>query len=271
VSRRLRRFRRLRAVLGADWVSQLAAHYPDQEALQGTLDESAKTPAIERVAATGNWGRGGASKILGSSLAQSAEPVIGSWLAKHLADLLVCAAIPFLALLPTLGRLADRRAAHVSEQREKRPHVVAAHDLVPYVPLKASDMTALNVDSDAESGKLVDQFKGHYLKRALRSGQTVVTEVVSTRATSLDAHSAVRVTLKTRAATDGGRFPSPANLLLSARGGGGGGAAFNVAVLDVDSDGLTAVVAVSDGDLQNVTTWLGNADAFLAFSLSKQP
>lgn len=242
--------------------------YLDQIALQSALDNSNQGPAIPailRIARTTNLDHKRVAELLGASLEQSSEPLTGGWLSKHWPDLFMVASILIILMLPVLGGMADAARKEDANQTEQQPHAIAMRDLVPYVPLEPSDLQSKNTKSSAEASKLIAGLTNRYPTQLIKAGTTVEAANLSKNTAKLTHFSVLRVSLKFKPALEGVFLPSFADLLLSARNSPQAGAVVSVELLNLDTDGLTATVAVPDERVSDVAKWIGNSDAYLLF------
>jgi hypothetical protein len=248
-------------------VDRLKRKYPDQNALQAVLDDNSDSPPIQRVAKDANLDAKRVAELLGASLQQSADPLLSGWLDRHWADLLLIAGIVFLAMLPKFGTMVDPGKKARAAAEAAKPHVIARRDLLPYMPLEAGDLQAMNASSSEAGSKLVVGLTDRYPKQPIKKGQTIDAASLSEATAALKQFSVLRVGLKLKPVLEGRPLPSSANLLLSSRSTPPSGAVFPIQLLNVESDGLTATVAVRDEHVAEAAKWVGNSDAFLSFPI----
>lgn len=239
----------------ANEVTALKKFYPDRSALQAVLDDGSDT-SVTSVAKKANLDSRRVFEFLGASLAQTAAPLTRSWLSRYWVDLFLLVSTGILVMLPMLGPTSNSdKEAMIATVR----HAIAKHDLQPFVALQPLDLEAKNTKSDDETQKLLSGFVGRAPLKAIHAGETI-------SADQLTDTSIVRVTLKLRPALEGHTLPASAELLFSNRGTPPSGEVFSVALLCLDTDGLTATLAVPEARLSNVAKWIGNSDAYVSFS-----
>jgi hypothetical protein len=251
------------------WESEIRAFkplYPDRSALQAVLDDASDT-SVTSVAAERSLDPRRVFEFLGASLVQSAAPLTRGWLSQHLADLFLIAGIGILLMLATLGPNSDSgKKAMSANQAATTPHAIATRDLQPYVALQPQDLEAKNTKSDDEKHNLLSGFIGRAPLKVIRAGQTISVDQFIDKKIILTESSIVTVALKLRPALESHTLPASAELLFSNRGTPPSGEVFSVVLLSLDTDGLTATVAVPEVRLCNVAKWIGNSDVYVSFS-----
>jgi hypothetical protein len=150
----------------------------------------------------------GAARCFVVSICVSAD---SSWLSSHWADLLFFAGIILFAVLAPLGKQAD--ASRKAEAKSKKvkaealPHVIAKHDLQPYVPVRADDLGVRRAKSHEQADELTAAFIGHYAMEPIQQGQTIDAATISNGKAALADSSIVGVKFEAQACIDRPIFP----------------------------------------------------------------
>lgn len=201
--------------------------------------------------------------FLGASLQQSAQPLAQGWLSRHSADLFAIAGIALLVMLPVLGTRVDTyKAARI----EKAPHAIATRDLPPYTTLQPPDIEVRNARSEKDASVLSAGFIGRYPTKLIAAGQTVTSDVLSTKKIDLGSSAILYLNLKLKAALEGRTVPISASLLFSSRGAPASGEVFSITLLNLDADEVTATIALPKARMSEAAKWIGNSEAYVFFS-----
>ena len=230
----------------------LRAEYSSHEALEQSLDNPKPPELAFRRVKAGDANDKEKVSLLAASLARSAKKLTSNWLSRHIADVLVIAAMVALATLTAVGcyRASLRKA-----------DLAATRDLQPFVPLVAEDVEAKSTKNPTE---LVANVVGRYPASAIKKGATVDPSTLS-RTPLLDSElSVVRIALKAKPAFDVQSLPASVDLVLSARGHPPDGTVIPAVLLALDADGVSATIGLGDIALRDAARFFGDADAYLA-------
>lgn len=262
------KYRRLRQIPGVESyeIPQLAEAFSSRGEFESLLDSKDAADSIHIAADASGMSEKRLMQLLALSLSERRDSLTDRWLARHWLDALFVAVLVAIVALPFASMAQRQQAQRTANALSSQPRVTSTREILPFVPLQASDLQVENSSSD-NSDAMIERLVGRYATSIISEKATVSANQLSAYSAELGNDYIIRIELKQSPAVTVRSFPVNAKLILSSRDLPAVGTESQIRLLDLSDS--TAILAVPAERMAAISDVLGSSDAWLYFSASE--